>query len=87
MKEYVESRGAVFLVVHWDQQRPTDRLSSDGAPLFRGTIENLIETGVDPPPGWPDWMIPGDDHPDARAHAWVADLVRTRLAALGIRLD
>jgi hypothetical protein len=85
MQEFTETRNVPFLVVHWDQGGPLNRLSSEGAPLFRGTVEHLIETALDPPAGWENSLIPGDGHPDARAHARVAELIRTRLADLGLR--
>jgi hypothetical protein len=36
---------------------------------------NLIDTTANPPPDWGNWLIPGDEHPDARAQDYVARLV------------
>lgn len=75
MKRYAESRGASFTLVHWrfgSQPRPPGS--------FLGIPLDLVDTGADAPPGWSAWRIPGDGHPDARAHARVARLLAGRLA-------
>jgi hypothetical protein len=80
MERAATSRGARFLVVLWRQ----------GPPPPGGTVMDwrsreqdgsLVDTGDDPPPDWDRWLIPGDGHPDARAHARVAELIGRRLAA------
>ena len=81
MKSYVESNGAKFIVVHWYQRdyrkwNPPPTLGPGESP-FRGMNLNLIDTTVNPPPDWKDWLI--DQHPDARAHAHVARLIAEEL--------
>ncbi len=80
MRNYVESKGAVFVVVHWDERaywKPETNPPSTlgGEPPFRGMGLNLIDTTADLPAGWSTWRIPGDGHPDARAHAYVSHLL------------
>lgn len=77
MKDYVESNGAMFFMVLWDQGNyfdPPPTLRPGQSP-FRGMNLNLIDTTAHAPPGWRRWIIPGDGHADARAHAHVADLL------------
>jgi hypothetical protein len=86
MKNYVESNGAIFIVVHWYQRdhwkwNPPSTLGPGELP-FHGMNLNLIDTTSHPPPGWNTWLIPGDEHPDARAHAYVAQLVSERIEHL-----
>lgn len=67
--------GARFLVVHW-------RLPGDVVrPWLRDDGREALDVGLEAPPGWQDMTIPGDGHPDARAHDFVAGLVAARLAA------
>lgn len=72
MRRFTEANGATFLLVYWRGQepRPSPRL-----PLFDSLGIDVLDTGVDAPPGWPNWTIAGDPHPDARAHARVAKLL------------
>lgn len=72
MREYSESNGAVFLVVFWD-----------GDP-YPGLNLNLIDSHAGAPEGWDTWRIPGDSHPDGRAHQRVAGLIHARLQELGV---
>ena len=74
MKDFVESRGAVFLTVHW-RQKPREVQGS----FLRVLDLNLIDTAVDAPADWHQWLVKGDGHPDARAHAHVAGLISRRL--------
>jgi len=76
MRRFTEANGAVFVLVYWRGQdaRPTPRMS-----LFDGMGLNLLDTGVGAPAGWASWTIPGDPHPDARAHGRVARLLFDKL--------
>jgi len=75
MGRIADSRRARFLVVHW-------RSDAEPARTFlRQPGTELVDTGVDPPPGWERMTIPGDGHPDGRAHDHVAGLLATALAA------
>lgn len=89
MRDEVEARGASFLVVNWvqDIQYPETTgptIPWAGPPPLDLPRLDVLDTGIDAPPGWDSWVIPGDFHPDAGAHARVAGLVRERFARLGI---
>ena len=80
MRDFVESRGAEFVLVHWRQdiEFPAgsgERTGGDPSPTVRGMGLPVLDTGANAPPGWDDWTIPGDPHPDARAHLRVAELI------------
>ena len=83
MKEYVESRGAIFVLALWTNPHsiPTDQLMET---LFPGLHANVVDVGHGAPPAFPQWMIPGETHPDARAHAYVASRIAAELARLGM---
>ncbi len=87
MKDYLESNGAIFIVVCWFQRLNPRPTLGPGEFPFRGMDLNLIDTTAHPPPGWSTWRIPGDEHPDARAHLHVARLIaeefQRNLAKLG----
>lgn len=72
MRDYVESNGAKFVVVNWykDDEFPW-RLDLD-----------VVRVGDNPPAEWPTWIIPGDGHPDPRAHAYAAGLLAEELKRL-----
>jgi hypothetical protein len=76
MREFVESRGARFILVHWSTKgEDQERCAS----LFHGLERNLISTELGAPTDWHSWIIPGDGHPDRRAHARVAEMICERL--------
>jgi hypothetical protein len=76
MRRFTEANGAVFLLVYWSGQgaKPTSR-----ALLFDSMGVEILDTGADAPADWRNWIIPGDGHPDSRAHARVAQLLYQRL--------
>lgn len=77
MKNYVESNGAAFYVLNWDQGiywDPPPTLANAQA-LFQGMNLNLIDTTVNAPQGWKTWIIPGNGHADARAHLHASQLI------------
>jgi hypothetical protein len=80
MREVAESRGAAFVVVRVVQSPP---MSAPGPPVFERTDLDVIDTTVNAPAGWDDWVIPGDGHPDARANARIAELIVERLRERG----
>ncbi len=82
MRVAVEARGAALVVNEWDQWQEARQWSRDGRSLFEGTGLAVVRPDVDAPPGWETWMIPGDGHPDARAHARVAELLAEELRRL-----
>jgi hypothetical protein len=84
MQRFVESRGARFILVHWDQWDEGRRTWDADTSPFRGVVHPLIETTRDAPPGWETWVIPGDDHPDERAHRRVASLLDKEFDRLGL---
>jgi uncharacterized membrane protein (DUF441 family) len=83
MKEYVESRGAVFVLVLWTNphRMPPGQLEEA---LFPGLHAHVVDVGSGAPPDFAQWMIPGETHPDARAHAYVAGRVADELERLGL---
>jgi hypothetical protein len=70
MRDYVEANGATFVVVHW----PRGRAARGRNAIFpRRKIKlHLIDLGVNAPSRWRAWHLPGDRHPDVRAHTYVA---------------
>lgn len=80
MKVYVESRGAKFVVIDWDQWS-----SRVGKPVWKegefpwGLDVDVIRPAANGPPGWSTWIIPGDGHPDPRQHLYVSQLVANEL--------
>lgn len=86
MRDFVESRGATFIVVDWDWDRPSYGTEDS---IFRGLPVNLIDTRENPPDGWINWWnngwnIPDDSHPNARAHARVAGLIYEKMIESGL---
>lgn len=83
MRNYVESRGSKFVVVFWYQRdysrwNPPPTLGPGESP-FHGMDLQVIDTTANAPPDWSRWLIQGDEHPDARAHARVAQLILEEL--------
>ena len=82
MKAEVESSGAAFIVVDWDQEC----VDPEYGDLILDSLDlNLIDTEDNPPSGWCSWIVPGDGHPAAVAHAHVAALIRAKLLDLSIK--
>ncbi len=79
LRESAEGAGATFLVVDWQQGPPPPggRSSLDGLPI------HSLSTRGRTPPDWDRWVTP-DGHPDARAHALAAALIREELQRLGV---
>jgi hypothetical protein len=89
MRNFVESRDAVFLVVNWAFDEPEPVCGDEP---FKGMALEVIDTSWDAPAGWESWRIPGDGHPDPRAHQRVASLIverfrNSRLQANGPSTD
>jgi hypothetical protein len=76
MRRFTEAQGAAFLLVNWRDQgaKPTSR-----APLFDSMGLEILDTDMDAPADWRNWIIPGDGHPDSRAHARIAQMLYQRL--------
>lgn len=83
MKDDAESQGATFVLIHW-----TDRHSlppgQQAERLFPGLDLNVIDTGAGAPEDWDSCYIPGEHHPDARAHARVGRLLVQKFKELGL---
>jgi len=75
MKSFVESNGAKFVVVDW--------YADEGFPW--GLDVDVVYVSANPPPDWDDWTIPGDGHPDARAHLNVSELIAKKVQSVLIR--
>jgi hypothetical protein len=72
MRDFVESNGAKFVMVNWYRD--------DEFPGVPGV--DVVGVGDNPPAEWPTWIIPGDGHPDPRAHAYAAGLLGEELKRL-----
>lgn len=84
MKTYVESNGATFLMVAWDWDSASLSRRGEDWPPFRASNLNLIDTAVSAPEDWYRRRIPGDGHPDARAHLRMAQLLLAEFKHLGL---
>jgi hypothetical protein len=78
------AHGARLIVIHWRQAiaypwAAGDVFEYEGEPVLRGLDLPIVDTAIDAPDGWDDWAIPGDYHPDARAHARVAALLKDEI--------
>jgi hypothetical protein len=69
MRDFVESQGAKFVVLDW----------YDDKDFPWGLDVHVIRITASAPPEFDDWTIPGEAHPDSRAHLYVADLVAKEL--------
>ena len=81
MKEYVESQGAAFVLVLWTNPHRLDSAQLAES-LFPGLGAQVVDLGSGAPPDFPQWMIPGETHPDARAHAYAARKIEEKLREL-----
>jgi hypothetical protein len=84
MKEHLQSSRVPLLVVAWDWYRDKLAATRDQWPPFRDLDVQVLDTAADPPDGWSEWQIPGDSHPNARAHRHVAELLFDEFARLGM---
>ena len=86
MKDFVESRGATFVLVYWNWW--DIEISKILLPKLMGVTTNLIDTGANPPPRWrewnSEWKIRGDSHPSAQAHSRIANLIFEEFKRLGL---
>jgi len=76
MKNYAESEGARFFIVNWRQW--------GDAPIWRNAqIEvpcvQVIDLGTNVHEEWESWTIPGDGHPNRRAHTLAAKIISKEL--------
>ncbi len=75
MKNYVEDRGAKLLILYWPLTRyawicgPTPFLKTELDVVHVFDNDFLVRSKLR------KWTIPGDGHPDANAHAYVAKLL------------
>jgi hypothetical protein len=76
MRRFSETNGARFMLVYWTGQeaKPAPRTT-----LFDAMRLDVLDVSAGAPPNWRNWTIPGDGHPDSRAHARVAELLYQRL--------
>jgi hypothetical protein len=83
MKQFAESNGAKFVVVDWYKGSEYERGEySAGMPWGPDLQQNVIRIGPNPVPGWSDWTIAGDWHPDPRQHRYVAELLAQRFKSI-----
>jgi hypothetical protein len=83
MKDYVEARGATFVLILWTYRHSLPPGQQAGQ-FFPGIHLNVIDTGAGAPVDWDSWHIPGERHPDARAHARIARLLMEKFKELGL---
>lgn len=72
MKAFVESNGAKFIVVDW--------YADEAFPW--GLDADVVYASANPPEGWDSWTIPGDGHPDPRAHFYVSELIAKKVESV-----
>lgn len=72
MKSFVESNGAKFVVVDW--------YADEAFPW--GLDVDVVYASANPPTGWDAWTIPGDGHPDPRAHLYVSELIAKKVQSV-----
>jgi hypothetical protein len=84
MQAFSEERGARFVLIHWDQWDENWQRWRAGDSPFRSHVHSLVETSRDAPADWDTWVVPGDNHPDERAHRRVAALLEEQLERLGV---
>jgi hypothetical protein len=83
MKRFTESNGAKFVLVNWYKGSDYERGEySAGMPWGPDLEQNIVRVGKNPVPGWSDWVIPGDYHPDPRQHRYVAGLLAQKLKSI-----
>jgi len=86
MKDFVESRGATFVLVYWNKFYS----NKSNFPLseLKKVANNVVDTGANHPAGWSEWnsewKIPGDSHPSPQAHSRVANLIFEDFKHLGL---
>jgi hypothetical protein len=69
MRDFAESHGAKFVVLDW----------YDDPDFPWGLDVDVIRITSNAPPEFDGWTIPGDAHPDARAHFYVSEVVAKKL--------
>ena len=86
LKRDCDARGIRLLVVNWPRGRApstatggTSQAPAGATAVFAGTGVDVLDLGVDAPPEWATWRIPGDGHPTAAAHELAARLIARRL--------
>jgi len=88
MKEFVESRGATFVLVYWNWNWGDKETRNILLSKLMSVTSNLVDTGAKPPLGWSEWFgewkIPGDSHPSPKAHFRVANLIFEEFKRLGL---
>jgi hypothetical protein len=76
MRAFVEAKGAKFILVHW---RQGGRLSFWGDEPIAISCGQVLDLGIEVQEDWQDWVIPGDGHPDGRAHQAAARVIAEHL--------
>ena len=84
MRRTTEAGGAVFIVNEWNMWGQTKQWAPDGSSLFAGRGLNVVRSEINTQDDWREWFIPGDLHPNARAHAHVATLLAEELHRQGL---
>jgi hypothetical protein len=80
MAQRSKEQGAPFVIVYWTWRPP----AAERVDAFFGSIKpNLVIPAIGAPRGWSGWQLWNDEHPNPRAHAYVARLVREKLHELG----
>lgn len=79
MKKYIESEGGKFFIVNWRQwgEAPTWRNTRIEVPCVQ-----VIDLGTEVHEEWESWTIPGDGHPDQRAHMLAAKIISKEIMTM-----
>jgi lysophospholipase L1-like esterase len=81
VKRVCDARGVPLLVVNWTRQDPghtgLSRVWNEppDAEILGGAQVEVLDLGLNAPPDWTSWRIPGDGHPTPQAHQRVAGLI------------
>ena len=90
MNEFVKSRGAEFILLYWNYGGESHENQESSQGIVWSMLEEMdvevIDISRNAPSdwGWKAYTIPGDVHPNAKANAFVAQLLFEELSHRGL---